>query len=60
MLASREITNYIDRGREYPVIVQGEMRRPANAGRHLVTVHPRTDDGRSLCRCRVSSPQGNL
>ncbi len=47
MLASREITNYIDRGREYPVIVQAEgldRQTPTD----ISSLFIRTDDGRTV------------
>jgi multidrug efflux pump len=47
MLASREITNYIDRGREYPVIVQGEM-ADRQTPDDISSLFIRTDDGRSV------------
>lgn len=47
LFASREITTYVDRGREYPVIVQGapdDRRTPGD----IANVFVRSGDGRSL------------
>lgn len=47
MLASREITSYIDRGREYPVIVQAED-RDRQSPDDISKLFIRTDDGQSV------------
>ena len=47
MLASREITSYIDRGREYPVIVQAEASARQTPD-DISSLFIRTDDGRSV------------
>ena len=47
MLASREITTYIDRGREYPVIVQAEASARQTPD-DISSLFIRTDDGRSV------------
>jgi multidrug efflux pump len=47
MLASREVTNYIDRGREYPVIVQaGDADR--NTPDDINSLFIRADDGQTV------------
>ncbi len=47
MLASREITSYIDRGREYPVILQAEDRHRQSPD-DISKLFIRSDDGRSI------------
>jgi multidrug efflux pump len=47
MLASREITTYIDRGREYPVIVQAQPEDRRTPG-DIDNIFVRAGDGRTL------------
>jgi multidrug efflux pump len=47
MFASREVTQYIDRGREYPVIVQAQ-RDDRRTPTDIANVFVRAGDGRSL------------
>ncbi|MBF2760472.1 MAG: efflux RND transporter permease subunit, partial [Ectothiorhodospiraceae bacterium AqS1] len=47
MFASREITRYIDRGREYPVIMQAQ-RSDRQTPTDIANLFVRTGDGRSL------------